>query len=203
VSVFALVVNDDVRLTDLSTKDVRRLYRGEITNWRQLDGPNLPVHLVSRDANSGTRQVFQRRVLGSGEIANSSVDCVHKDDATAAAIRCELDSTDQVLKAIADLPGAIGYSELNAATHSEGLHLLRLDGHTPSVDAIEHGTNPYPYREIEYAYTYGQPPADSLASSFLTYLTRGNGQDVIRTHGHIPCWTPEGLELCADDQVRS
>jgi phosphate transport system substrate-binding protein len=203
VSVFALVVNDDVRLTNLSTEDVRRLYRGEITNWRQLDGPNLPVHLVSRDANSGTRQVFQRRVLGSGEIANSSVDCVHKDDATAAAIRCELDSTDQVLKAIADLPGAIGYSELNAATHSKGLHLLRLDGHTPSVDAIEHGTNPYPYREIEYAYTYGQPPADSLASSFLTYLTRGNGQDVIRTHGHIPCWTPEGLELCADDQVRS
>ena len=59
------------------------------------------------------------------------------------------------------------------------------------------GSSAYPYREIEYAYTYGQPPADSLASSFLTYLSRGNGQDVIRTHGHIPCWTPEGLKLCA------
>ncbi|MFH9988103.1 hypothetical protein ACH4N5_20765 [Streptomyces luteogriseus] len=42
-----------------------------------------------------------------------------------------------------------------------------------------------------------QAPADSLASSFLTYLARGNGQDVIRTHGHLPCWTPEGLTLCA------
>ncbi|MFD9000844.1 substrate-binding domain-containing protein [Streptomyces sp. NPDC059582] len=197
VSVFALVVNDRIPLRNLSTRDVRRLYRGQITNWRQLGGPDLPVHLVSRDANSGTRQVFQRRVLGRGEIANSSVDCVHKDDPTAPVIRCELDSTDQVLTTVAELPGAVGYSELTAADRAPGLHHLDLDADPPSVDAIEHGTSAYPYREIEYAYTYGRPPADSLASSFLTYLSRGNGQDVIRTHGHIPCWTPEGMKLCA------
>jgi ABC-type phosphate transport system substrate-binding protein len=197
VSVFALVVNEDVRLRNLSTTDVRRLYRGEIANWSELGGPDLAVHLVSRDANSGTRQVFQRRVLGRGEIAHSSVDCVHKDDPTAPVIRCELDSTAQVLATVAEIPGAIGYSEHGLATRAKGLHRLDLDGEPPSVDAIEHGTSSYPYREIEYAYTYGQPPADSLASSFLTYLTRGNGQDVIRTHGHLPCWTPEGMELCA------
>lgn len=197
LSVFALVVNDDVGVKGLSTADVRRLYRGEITDWRRLGGRSLPVHLVSRDANSGTRQVFQRRVLGRGEMANSSVDCVHKDDPTAPVTRCELDSTDQVLSEVAQLPGAVGYSELNLATRAEGLHVLDLDGNAPSVEAIEHGRSAYPYREIEYAYTYGRPPADSLASSFLTYLSRGNGQDVIRTHGHVPCWTPEGMKLCA------
>lgn len=199
VSVFALVVNDAVGLRNLSTADVRRLYLGEITNWRELGGPDLPVHLVSRDANSGTRQVFQQRVLGRGEIAHSSVDCVHRDDPSAPVIRCELDSTEQVLDTVAELPGAIGYSELNRAIGTKGLHRLDLDGDPASVDAIEHGTSSYPYREIEYAYTYGQPPADSLASSFLTYLARGNGQDVIRTHGHVPCWTPEGMELCGRD----
>ncbi|WP_406007659.1 substrate-binding domain-containing protein [Streptomyces sp. NBC_00637] len=196
VSVFALVVHDDVPLKNLSTADVRRLYLGQITNWEEVGGPDLPVVLVSRDANSGTRQVFQRRVLGRGEIANSSVDCVHKDDPTAPVVRCELDSTDQVLSTVAATPGAIGYSELNLAERAKGLHPLDLGGDPPSVDAIEHGTSDYPYREIEYAYTYGRPPADSLASSFLTYLTRGNGQDVIRTHGHLPCWTPEGMRLC-------
>ncbi|MFD7602688.1 hypothetical protein ACFWAN_19500 [Streptomyces mirabilis] len=149
-----------------------------------------------RDANSGTRQVFQRRVLGRGEIANSSLDCIHKDDATAPVVRCELDSTEQVLSTVAGLPGAIGYSELNLATGYKGLHQLTLDGHTASVEDLEHGTSSYPYREIEYAYTYGQPPADSLASSFLTYISRGNGQDVIRTHGHLPCGTPVGLKIC-------
>ncbi|MER6525612.1 substrate-binding domain-containing protein [Streptomyces sp. NPDC001508] len=197
VSVFALVVNDKVGLKNLTTGQVRRLYRGEITNWKQLDGPDLEVHLVSRDANSGTRQVFQRRVLGRGETANSSVDCVTVDDPTATVPRCELDSTEQVLTQVAKLPGAIGYSELNLADSTAGLHVLGLDGDAPSVDDIEHGGSPYPYREIEYAYTYGQPPADSLVSSFLTYLSRGNGQDIIRTHGHVPCWTPEGMKICA------
>ncbi|QLI99711.1 substrate-binding domain-containing protein [Streptomyces sp. NEAU-sy36] len=197
LSVFALVVNDDVGLRNLSTADVRRLYRGEIANWAQLGGRSLPVRLVSRDADSGTRQVFQRRVLGQGEMANTSVDCVHTDYPSAPVARCELDSTHQVLTEVARLPGAIGYSELNSATGAKGLRVLALDGDAPSVDAIEHDHSRYPYREIEYAYTYGRPPADSLASSFLTYLTRGNGQDVIRTHGHVPCWTPEGLKLCA------
>ncbi|MGW4564041.1 substrate-binding domain-containing protein [Streptomyces sp. NPDC004561] len=197
LSVFALVVNDDVGVRNLSTADVRRLYQGRITDWARLGGRPLPVHLVSRDANSGTRQVFQRRVLGRGETANSSVDCVHKDYPSAPVTRCELDSTAQVLAEVAQLPGAIGYSELNLATGAKGLRVLGLDGDAPSVDAIEHGHSRYPYREIEYAYTYGRPPADSLVSSFLTYLARGNGQDVIRTHGHVPCWTPEGMRLCA------
>jgi hypothetical protein len=67
----------------------------------------------------------------------------------------------------------------------------------------KHGTSSYPYREIEYAYaytyTYGRPLADSLAPSFLTYISRGNGQDVIRTHGHLPCGTPVGLKICGAD----
>src|SRR5262249_22378537 len=147
----------------------------------------------------GTRQVFQRRVLGRGEIANSSLDCAHKDDRTAPVVRCELDSTDQVLNTVAKLPGAIGYSELNIAGDHQGLRLLDLDGHHPSVEEREHGKTDYPSREIEYAYTYGQPPADSLASSFLTYISRGSGQDVIRTHGHLPCGTPVGLKICGED----
>ncbi|MEV7405539.1 hypothetical protein AB0N93_34745 [Streptomyces sp. NPDC091267] len=41
--------------------------------------------------------------------------------------------------------------------------------------------------------------ADSLASSFLAYLSRGSGQDVVRTHGHLPCATPQGLRICGED----
>jgi hypothetical protein len=118
-----------------------------------------------------------------------------KDDATEPVVRCELDSTEQVLSTVAGWPGAIGYSELNLATRYKGLHQL-LDRHTASVEDLEHGTSSYPYRDILNACTTGRPAADSLASSFLTYISRGNGQDVIRIHGHLPCGTRVGLKIC-------
>ncbi|WP_137988455.1 substrate-binding domain-containing protein [Streptomyces vilmorinianum] len=197
VSLFTLVLNDGIPVTNLSLDEVRRLYQGEITNWKQIPGgPDRPVLLVSRDANSGTREVFQRRVLGRNEPANSSRDCESKDDPAARVVRCELDSTEQVLSTVARLPGAIGYTELRAGSGLKGLHRVAIDGRAPNVDEI--GESTYPYREIEYAYTWGQPPADSLTSSFLTYLSRGSGQDVIRTHGHLPCATPKGLRICGE-----
>ncbi|MBC9714563.1 substrate-binding domain-containing protein [Streptomyces sp. TRM66268-LWL] len=194
VTAFAMVLNDKVALKNLSVTDLRRLYRGEIRNWSRLGGPDLPVVLVSRNSNSGTRGVFQRRILRGFEPAASSSDCHQKDDGRAKVFRCELDSTDQVLATVADIPGAIGYSELRTGTAPKGAHHLSLDGHAPTLDDI--ARSPYPFREIEYAHTYGRPPADSLASSFLNYAMRGSGQDVVRTHGHLPCYTPEGLKVC-------
>ncbi|GGQ13726.1 substrate-binding domain-containing protein [Streptomyces roseolilacinus] len=195
VSVFAMVVNDRVPLRGLTTADVRRVYRGDVRRWSELGGPDLPIALVSRNTNSGTREVFQRRVLGGYEPAPSSGDCRTKADPAARVLRCEVDSTRQVMAAVAEIPGALGYSELRSGQGVRGLHRLDLDGRTPSIDDV--ARSGYPYREIEYAYTYGRPPADSLVSSFLDYLVRGSGQDVIRTHGHLPCMSPEGLGVCA------
>ncbi|MFD7647722.1 phosphate ABC transporter substrate-binding protein, partial [Streptomyces albidoflavus] len=75
-----------------------------------------------------------------------------------------------------------------------GARCHRLPGGPPHGAGAGHDA--YPYREIEYAYTYGRPPADSLAAGFLAFTTRGPGQDVVRTHGHLPCGTPEGLRVC-------
>ncbi|MFB6633962.1 substrate-binding domain-containing protein [Streptomyces sp. NPDC056362] len=196
VSLFTLVVNDGIPVDDLTLEQVRAVYRGEIRNWSEVGGPDRPVLLVSRDANSGTREVFQRRVLGHNEPANSSRDCEHADDPAARVIRCELDSTEQVLSAVARLPGALGYAELRASDGREGLHRVSVDGRRPAVDEL--GTSPYPYREIEYAYTWGVPRADSLTADFLTYLRSGRGQDVISAHGHLPCSTPKGLKVCGE-----
>lgn len=195
VAAFALVVSDDVPLTDLSTDQIRRVFSGSVVNWSELGGPDLPVLLVSRNADSGTRDLFRRRVLdGRGEPAFTSRDCVHRNSPEDRVVRCELDSTDQVLGTVARLPGAIGYGELRAATAAKGLHTLAVNGRTPTPAAI--GDSSYPFTEIEYAYTYDRPAVGSLAASFLAYMIRGAGQDVVTSHGHLPCHSPEGLERC-------
>ncbi|MGP4048604.1 PstS family phosphate ABC transporter substrate-binding protein [Streptomyces sp. 2A115] len=203
LSVFTLVVNDDIDLErGLSLDDVRRIYRGEITRWKQLDDrlPDLPVVLVSRNADSGTRQIFQRRVLGSWErVSSTSLDCVRKDDRSAPVMRCELGSTEKVLDKVAEIPGAIGYSELNLATGHQGLRRVVLDGADASVEDIEYGRSDYPYRGAEYAYTYHRPPVGSLAASFLAYVGQGTSETVIRAHGHLPCSASEVLKLCGKE----
>ncbi|MEX5633407.1 substrate-binding domain-containing protein [Parafrankia sp. FMc2] len=197
VSAFAVVLNDDVPITDLSLDQLRRIYRGDVADWSELGGPRLPIRLVSRDANSGTRDLFRRRVLdGRGEPAFSSLDCEHRNSPHDTVIRCELDSTDRVLRTVARLPGAIGYSELRTATTVTGLHTVSLDGQAPSIEEI--GRSSYPFAEIEYAFTYGRPAADSLVSSFLTYLTQGAGQGLMKEQGHLPCYSPEGLRRCQE-----
>lgn len=196
LSVFALVANREsgATATRLTSEQVRRIYRGDIRNWRELGGPDLPVRLVSRDAGSGTRGAFQHRVLNRLEPAYSSRDCRTKDAAEAPVIRCELDSTAQVLSAVRRTPGALGYAELSAASDAEDVNLVALDGRRPSLTAVRDAT--YPFWEPEHAYTYGAPPASSLTSKFLDYMSGDTGRNLMEKHGHLPCAPPENRNIC-------
>ncbi|MFI1332406.1 substrate-binding domain-containing protein [Streptomyces sp. NPDC020845] len=179
---------------------MRKLYSGDITNWKQLPGgPDLPVRLVSRDGKSGTRGVFEKRVLGStAEPARTSDDCKTPKFGNAHVIRCEFDKTEEVLKTVARIPGAIGYTELKAAKdradQQKDIRLLRLDGKKPSIDDVR--KEAYPFWEPEYAYTYGAPPTNSLTSKFLDFLASDTGRNLIERHGHLPCSAPENQQAC-------
>ncbi|MFD5859136.1 substrate-binding domain-containing protein [Streptomyces chartreusis] len=205
LSVFTLAVNDGVDLgpEGLTVAQVRDIYKGRYKRWGEvLPGADrataeLPVVLVSRSDSSGTRQVFQDRVLGEWERAQStSLDCRPPAGAVTVVTRCELAGTGDVLDRIAEQPGAIGYSELGVAARHKGVRPVPLDGDRANVDEIERGDSAYPYRDIEYAYTDGIPPGDSLTAGFLAYLDKESSRQVIRTQGHLPCGTPVGLKLC-------
>jgi ABC-type phosphate transport system substrate-binding protein len=125
---------------------------------------------------------------------------VHKDDTSAPVMRCELDSTEDVLATVARIPGALGYSEFTLASSGHrGLRTVPLDGAAPSVEDIEYGRSEYPYRGVEYAYTYGTPSSGSLAAAFLAYIGDTGNENVIRSHGHLPCSATVATGLCSGD----
>ncbi|WP_253889588.1 substrate-binding domain-containing protein [Actinokineospora diospyrosa] len=62
---FTLVVDRHTNVADLTLDQVQQLYAGNITNWKQLGGSDLPVVMVSRFPGSGTRRTFQRQVIPS------------------------------------------------------------------------------------------------------------------------------------------
>ncbi|MDT0265029.1 substrate-binding domain-containing protein [Streptomyces sp. DSM 44915] len=187
LSLFTLVVNEEAGVADLTPEQIRAVFDGRHTDWSELGGAPTPIRLVGRHDDSGTRRVFQRQVLaGDREPASTSDNCRDRDPGAADPVtRCERGSTGDLLDAVAATPGAIGYAELGAALGHDDLPRLRIAGHEAGVEAADHGA--YPFWETEYAYSYGELPADSLAASFLRYLTNEVGRDLIRAEGHRPC----------------
>ncbi|MGW3119623.1 PstS family phosphate ABC transporter substrate-binding protein [Streptomyces sp. NPDC001107] len=182
-TLFTLVVNEDAKVRNLSLQQVRDIYARKITNWSEVGGADLPVHLVDRYRNSGTRNALEKRVLKGRPVPEADVnDCTALNRNKPGV--CEADSTDDLLDRTAAIPGALGYSEVSSVT-SGRLVKLRIDDMPPTLDGVENGT--YPYWQTEYAYTYGEPPADSVAAAFLRYLTDQGGKDVLRAYGNRPC----------------
>lgn len=193
---FTLVVNKDAGIGDLSIDQVRRLYDGQVQNWREIGGNDVPVTLISRKPGSGTRTTFQHQILqGKREAATNSDNCRTRDSGgDPGIIRCERDRTDDLLNGVATTRGALGYAELGAATKRTDLVVVRMDGQKATLEAATHGA--YPFWETEFAYTYQEPKADSLAASFLRYLTNQVGKDIIRSHGNRPCDELQNPVLC-------
>jgi ABC-type phosphate transport system substrate-binding protein len=196
LSFFTLVVHKDVDLgpRGLTPQQVRDVYAGEYRRWGEVvpgrrELADLPIVLVSRGDESGTRQIFQDRVLKGWERAPStSLDCRPPARAGDTVTRCELGSTRAVLDKVEEQPGAIGYSEAGLAGERGGkVNAVPLNGDWPDESRIDLGAGPYPYKDVEYAYTYGPARAGSLAAGFLAYLDESTSQQVIRGKGHLPC----------------
>jgi phosphate transport system substrate-binding protein len=192
-SLFTLVINKEAGVQDLSLQQIRELYAGRIANWNKLDGNNMPVRLVSRESDSGTRKTFQKRILGSWEPGENSDDC-REPNSGSGVVRCRRDATNEVLDSVASTPGALGYSEAGAASRRQDLLVVRIDGHPATLEMADHKA--YPFWETEYAYTSGEPRAGSLTASFLRYLTNEVGKDIVRSHGHRPCAELQNPMLC-------
>jgi phosphate transport system substrate-binding protein len=193
---FTLVVNEDAGVHNLSIARIREIYQGRYTNWSEIGGNDVPILLVSRNTQSGTRTTFQKRILaGVREEATNSNDCRDRDPGgKAGPLRCERGSTGDLLDVVAKQPGAMGYSELGAATGRTGVALVTIGESRATSGAADQGA--YPFWETEFGYTYGEPPATSLAASFLRYLTNQVGADILRTHGNRPCDELRDPALC-------
>jgi ABC-type phosphate transport system substrate-binding protein len=196
--IFEMVVNKDVPIRNLTVTDVQTIWAGRITNWDQFPGgPDLPIRIVARGAESGTRATFEKKVLGGPEPTLSSTDCVHKDrNPDSAAIRCERPSTPDVLAAVASTPGAIGYAEVWQAARHPAVAPVMLGGLEPTVYTAQL-TDGYPFWNVEYLYTYGKPPYQAPAAGFLRYLTTPDAKDALRSLGFTPCYDQgQSLALC-------
>jgi phosphate transport system substrate-binding protein len=163
---FAMVVNRDVTVTQLSTEQIISIYStGQITNWKQIGGPDLPIVPVVRPVTSGTRATFRKYILG-GRDENGKL--------------LQSDSSQSVLQAVAQTPGAVGYLALSVADSS--VKTVAIDGQLPTAAAIQHGQ--YAFWGYEHMYTLGDN--GGVTGAFLDFMLTPTVQTLAQQLGYIP-----------------
>lgn len=155
-----VIVNPQNGVKNLSAYQVKMIFTGRYTNWRQVGGKNVPIVAAGRAAGSGTLDYFKDAFL-SGASQSSRVKTYS--------------SNGLVRSAVANNVNAIGY--VGMAYDNASVKGLAIGGVYPTVSNARSGA--YRYVRNLYFVTKGAPSA--LASAFITYVRGTAGQNIVAT----------------------
>lgn len=165
----AVYVHAQSPVQSLTLPQLKSIFRGQVTNWRELGGPDAPIVLYSRENNSGTYAYFKEHVL---------------DDEDFAATAQTLPGTAAVINAVSRDPNGIGYGGI---AYGSGVRAIRVarEGGEPVEPTMQNATNgTYPLARFLYLYTPGAPTA--LARRYIDFVLSPAGQSVVEGVGFFP-----------------
>lgn len=161
----AVAVNPGNGVTSLTKAQVKDVFAGRITNWKELGGKDAAISLYVREDGSGTRETFEERALDKGTSARSA-NVVNSNGAMKTAI--------------AQDPNAIGYVGIGHLDDS--IRGVTVDGMVPSQKNAADGS--YTITRLLYMNTKGEP--SGLTALFIDYIYSEDGKAFISGSGYIP-----------------
>lgn len=162
----AVITDKENEVKDITAEDLAKIYKGEITNWSELDGSDEAIVVIGREAGSGTRGAFE--------------ELLEVEDACAYAQ--ELDSTGGVLAKVASTPGAIGYVSLDVV--DDTVSEVALNGIEATEENILAGN--YLLSRPFVMATKGEISKQSeTVKAWFDYVTGDEGKSIISSVGLI------------------
>jgi phosphate transport system substrate-binding protein len=171
-----LLVHPSNPVKDLTVEQVRKIYKGEITNWKQLGGPDKAIVAISRDTNSGTYETFYKLVMTHKDASGNKV-----KDTIAANVEYAT-SNGAIRQRVQSTPAAIGYAGLGFVDRT--VKALLIDGVEPSNETVTSGL--YPISRPLFMFTNGYPKLGSHTHRFTTLHLSPEGQELVEEIGFVP-----------------
>ncbi len=175
----SVTVNASNPIKSLTKDQVGAIFRGEITNWSEVGGPNLAISLYGRQPNSGTYVFFQEFVLGNKDYSSKMK---------------QMNGNAQIIEGIKTDKGAIGYVGIGYL-HDEhgnliqGIKVLDIAPDAKSkpvspliVDNVKSGL--YPIARPLYQYTNGKPKG--AVKDLIAFELSPEGQKLVEEMGFYP-----------------
>ena len=153
----AAIVNKDNPVSELTSAQLKGIFTGKITNWKEVGGPDMAISAYIVKKGSATRKVFGKAILGSDDYAG--VEVITPDAKIPTMVGRE--------------KGAIGQISFAFLTGKTDVKALTIDGQKATVQ------NPdYPVTRPLHIATKGMPVGE--AKTFLDWALSPAGQDVVK-----------------------
>jgi phosphate transport system substrate-binding protein len=166
----SVYVNESNPLNELTMDQLKAIFTGKVTSWKEVGGPDSKIIPYSRENSSGTYVFFKEHVL-------SNADYTPRAQA--------MPGTAAVVNAVAKEKFGVGYG---GAAYAKGIKVLKIKkddkaaGIAPTDKTIQDGT--YPLSRPLFFYTRTNPSADIKA--FIDYVLGAEGQGMAVKVGYFP-----------------
>ena len=163
----AVVENASNPVGNLTTNQVRDIFTGVIQNWKDVGGPDAPIHLYVRDPVSGTYLGFRELAMENKPYGRAQI---------------LFTNYVAIVQAVGEDPNGIGYASLGLAK-SGGVKAVSIGGVEPSFDTVNR--RQYPYARTLHLYTNRNQEAPT-AHDFILFVESPHGQEIVQQMGFVP-----------------
>ncbi|MEZ4937437.1 MAG: PstS family phosphate ABC transporter substrate-binding protein [Crocinitomicaceae bacterium] len=175
----AFITNAKNGVDSLSTIQIKKILSGEITNWKEVGGKNLPITIYGRDKNSGTHQYVKDLFLGEEDFpANTKIVISNKD----------------IVDIVTEDSTSIGYvgvafvkNEFNKVRKGIKAQNVFIEGEKRAYSPLEDQKvldGSYPFVRPLYQYFNGKPTGE--LAKFVEFELSDEGQQLVFQYGYFP-----------------
>jgi phosphate transport system substrate-binding protein len=166
----AIYVPETSPIQSLTIAQIKGIYTGNITNWKDVGGKDQRIVAYSRENNSGTYVFFKEHVLDNEDFGRN----IQTLPGTAA-----------VVNAVSKDAASLGYGGIAYASGIRAVAVKKDDsaeGIIPSLETVESGS--YPLSRQLFFYTVGAPAGE--AKAFIDWVLGSEGQKICQAVGYYP-----------------